>query len=423
MRPYEYNNILTGLTAEIAGLKERRPLAGRLRHLEGYVADVEELTAMLKSEVLERVRRETWLEADEGIDYGVQAENIQTLLPVEPKSVKAEEEDICAQLNKGLEELVETLFAISSVLDRHRSDEDYIKLFNDLQKEFNKSNVRRRAKTHYDQWREKVCLGQPSMEDMEEYRAGRLLNLFKKGMFAELVANMSSARHYPNEVVFHVTENDEPVKAKDVHKYYHSLHKVCDYRDGMLTTIPLKTGIYFYTHRKDKNASALRTAFFKYMYKVDLVQQEMQEMKKRRGVRLDELPASRHQILEKLAELVGYGEWVAPATDENILEMLYNALGVGIYELTDEDYEMSETLWSMLELTGNLRVVWQNLIGYFAEHHFFVSTLGSPALNEMFFDSREYYQNIDKGRPSYKRKSKKWAHVQPLLDRFVPRKE
>lgn len=423
MRPYEYNNILTGLTAEIAGLKERRPLAGRLRHLEGYVADVEELTAMLKSEVLERVRRETWLEADEGIDYGVQAENIQTLLPVEPKSVKAEEEDICAQLNKGLEELVETLFAISSVLDRHRSDEDYIKLFNDLQKEFNKSNVRRRAKTHYDQWREKVCLGQPSMEDMEEYRAGRLLNLFKKGMFAELVANMSSARHYPNEVVFHVTENDEPVKAKDVHKYYHSLHKVCDYRDGMLTTIPLKAGIYFYTHRKDKNASALRTAFFKYMYKVDLVQQEMQEMKKRRGVRLDELPASRHQILEKLAELVGYGEWVAPATDENILEMLYNALGVGIYELTDEDYEMSETLWSMLELTGNLRVVWQNLIGYFAEHHFFVSTLGSPALNEMFFDSREYYQNIDKGRPSYKRKSKKWAHVQPLLDRFVPRKE
>lgn len=357
MRPYEYNNILTGLTAEIAGLKERRPLAGRLRHLEGNVADVEELTAMLKSEVLERVRRETWLEADEGIDYGVQAENIQTLLPVEPKSVKAEEEDICAQLNKGLEELVETLFAISSVLDRHRSDEDYIKLFNDLQKEFNKSNVRRRAKTHYDQWREKVCLGQPSMEDMEEYRAGRLLNLFKKGMFAEFVANMSSARHYPNEVVFHVTENDEPVKAKDVHKYYHSLHKVCDYRDGMLTTIPLKAGIYFYTHRKDKNASALRTAFFKYMYKVDLVQQEMQEMKKRRGVRLDELPASRHQILEKLAELVGYGEWVAPATDENILEMLYNALGVGIYELTDEDYEMSETLWSMLELTGNLRVV------------------------------------------------------------------
>jgi hypothetical protein len=423
MKPIEFNKILTGLTADITGLNERRPTAGRLKHLEAYVLDVDELTAMLKSEVLERVKREIWLEADEDIDYAVQAENLQSLLPVEPKSMTADEEDVCAQLNKGLDELVETMYAISSALDRHRSDEDYIKLFNDQLKEFNKGKVRRRAKANYNKWREKVCLGQPSMEDMMEYRMVKLVNLFKKGMFAELVANMSSARHYPNEIVFQVTENDAPVTAKDVHKYYHSLHKICDYRDGMLTVIPLKAGIYFYTHRKDKNASTLRTDFFKYMYKVELVQQEMQELQKRRGARLDELPASRHQILEKLAELVGYGEWVAPATDENILEMLYNALGVGMYELTDEDHEMSETLWSMLELTGNLRVVWQNLIGYFAEHRFFVSTLGSPALNEMFFDTREYYQNIDKGRPSYKRKSKKWAHVQPLLDRFVPRKE
>ena len=30
---------------------------------------------------------------------------------------------------------------------------------------------------------------------------------------------------------------------------------------------------------------------------------------------------------------------------------------------------------------------------------------------------------IDKGRPSYQRKAKKWARIQPLLDRFVPRKE
>ena len=151
MRPCEYNNIITGLTAEIAGLKERRPSVGRLKHLEGYLADVEEQTAMLKSEVLERVKREIWLEADEGIDYAVQAENIQSLLPMELKSVKAEEEDICAQLNKGLDELVDTLYAISSALDRHRSDEDYIKLFNDLLKDFNKSKVRRRAKAHYDQ--------------------------------------------------------------------------------------------------------------------------------------------------------------------------------------------------------------------------------------------------------------------------------
>ena len=63
-------------------------------------------------------------------------------------------------------------------------------------------------------------------------------------------------------------------------------------------------------------------------------------------------------------------------------------LVVGIYELTGEDAEMSDTLWSMLEATGNLRVAWQNLIGYFAEKRFFNPTLGSPALNDMFFGNK-----------------------------------
>jgi hypothetical protein len=94
-----------------------------------------------------------------------------------------------------------------------------------------------------------------------------------------------------------------------------------------------------------------------------------------------------------------------------------------LYELTGDEAAMSETFWSTLEQVGNQRVVWQNLIGYFAEHRFFSPNLGAPALNEMFFDTTEYYQNIDKGRPSYQRKAKKWARIQPLLDRFVPRKE
>ena len=164
-------------------------------------------------------------------------------------------------------------------------------------------------------------------------------------------------------------------------------------------------------------------AFFKYMMKIDFAQQAMQEIRQRQGVRLAELPDSRRGILEWLAEMVGYGEWLPPATAEKILEMLHNALGVGMYELTGDEAAMSETFWSTLEQVGNQRVVWQNLIGYFAEHRFFSPNLGAPALNEMFFDTTEYYQNIDKGRPSYQRKAKKWARIQPLLDRFVPRKE
>ena len=63
------------------------------------------------------------------------------------------------------------------------------------------------------------------------------------------------------------------------------------------------------------------------------------------------------------------------------------------------------------------------LPGYLADIGISALNLGAPALNEMFFDTTEYYQNIDKGRPSYQRKAKKWARIQPMLDRFMPRKE
>ena len=43
MKPCDYINILAGLTAEITGLKERRPSAGRWHTVMGIVADVEEL--------------------------------------------------------------------------------------------------------------------------------------------------------------------------------------------------------------------------------------------------------------------------------------------------------------------------------------------------------------------------------------------
>jgi hypothetical protein len=208
-----------------------------------------------------------------------------------------------------------------------------------------------------------------------------------------------------------------------LYKYYRCLRSVCDFEKGMLVVNAKKVGTHFNAFRKEKGAKQRRTAFFKCMQKVEFAQQDMQALRERHGVRLAALPDSRRGILEALAELVGYGEWVAPASDERIMEMLQNALGVGIYELTGEDAEMSETLWSMLEATGKLRVAWQNLIGYFAEKRFFNPTLGSPALNEMFFGNKELYQNIDKGRPGYKHKSKKWAQVLPLLDRFVPKKD
>ena len=423
MRPLEYNKIITELAEWISGLKERRPSAGRRLLVESMTADTDEVADGLQRDVMERVSREIVLDADEGIDYKALADGVQPLLPVELKSPTDSETEACQQLNDALERLQELLLGIAGELVRHRKDEAYVKLYEREQRTFTRNHGVSRARLEYEEWKEKECLGSPSMEDLEAYRADMLLAMFDAGVFEEKVAGMSRNRRINGEVDFDGLIERHRIAPEDLYKYYRCLRSVCDFEKGMLVVNAKKVGTHFNAFRKEKGAKQRRTAFFKCMQKVEFAQQDMQALRERHGVRLAALPDSRRGILEALAELVGYGEWVAPASDERIMEMLQNALGVGIYELTGEDAEMSETLWSMLEATGKLRVAWQNLIGYFAEKRFFNPTLGSPALNEMFFGNKELYQNIDKGRPGYKHKSKKWAQVLPLLDRFVPKKD
>ena len=391
--------------------------------MESMTADTEEVADGLQRDVMERVSHEIVLDADEGIDYKALADGVQPLLPVELKWPTADEAEACQQLNDALERLQELLLGIAAELVRHRKDEAYVKLYEREQKTFTRNHGVSRARLEYEEWKEKECLGSPSMEELVDYRADMLLAMFDAGVFEEKVAGMGNTRRINGEVDFDGLIERHKIAPEDLYKYYRCLRSVCDFEKGMLVVNAKKVGTHFNAFRKEKGAKQRRTAFFKFMQKVEFAQQDMLALRERHGVRLAALPDSRRGILEALAELVGYGEWVAPASDERIMEMLQNALGVGIYELTGEDAEMSETLWSMLEATGKLRVVWQNLIGYFAEKRFFLSTLGSPALNEMFFGNKELYQNIDKGRPGYKHKSKKWARVLPLLDRFVPKKD
>ena len=277
----EYNKILTGLTNDVSGLRDRRPSAGRELLMRSIVADMEELMPVLKSEVLERVSREIVLDADEGIDYGSLAEGLQVLLPVELREPTAEEEATCSRLNESAEGLADLLFGIADALDRHHKDEDYIKLYEDEVRKFAKSRGRKTALRSYERWREKDCLGMPTMEDLENYRAGKLLKLFKTGMFDEDVSTTQWARHYPDEVVLQVPENDDQLSHKNIHKYYYALRKICDYDEQGLPVNPIKAGIYFYTHRKDKNAKEHRRAFLKYMTKIDLAQKEMALVRQR----------------------------------------------------------------------------------------------------------------------------------------------
>lgn len=423
MKPADYNKILIGLIEKIPGLSEVRPSAGRVHLVLYYAVDTAELMDSLTQDVLTRVSREIVLDADEGIDYAALAENLQPLLPVELKSPTADEADALRELNDKLDKLLDTLLGIADELVRHRKDDEYVRLYEGELRTFTRYGGMRRASLDYQEWKEKVCLGSPSMEELEEYRADKLLCMFEAGVFEERVSRMGKTRRVNGEVVFDGVIERHKIAPDDVWKNYRCLLRLFDFVDGMLVVKPKQVGIHFYANREEKNARQKRMAILKYKQKVELSQQDMQALRERPGVRLAALPESRKDILNALAELVGYGEWVAPASAENILMMLQNALGVGMYELTGEDAEMSEMFWSLLEATGKLRVVWQNLIGYFAEKRFFSPSLGSPALNEMFFGNKELYQNIDKGRPSYGRKSKKWAQVLPLLDRFVPKKE
>lgn len=423
MKPADYNKILTGLIEQIPGLNKARPSAGRLHLVLYYSIDTGELVDGLTQDVLTRVSREIVLDADEGIDYAALAEELQPLLPVELKSPTADEADALREFNDKLDKLLDTLLGIADELVRHRKDDEYVRLYEAELRTFTRNGGVRRARLDYQEWKEKECLGSPSMEELEEYRADKLLCMFEAGVFEERVSRMGKTRRVNGEVVFDGVIERHKIAPDDVWKNYRCLLRLFDYVDGMLVVKPKQVGNHFYANREEKNARQKRMAILKYKQKVELSQQDMQALCERRGVRLAALPDSRKAILESLTELVGYGEWVAPASAEKILTMLQNALGVGMYELTGEDAEMSETFWSLLEATGKLRVVWQNLIGYFAEKRFFSPSLGSPALNEMFFGNKELYQNIDKGRPSYGRKSKKWAQVLPLLDRFVPKKE
>ena len=133
----------------------------------------------------------------------------------------------------------------------------------------------------------------------------------------------------------------------------------------------------------------------------------------------NDLPQTRQAIILELDRLIGLGDWVN-TTPERICVMMRQVLGVGRIPLTPEEQEMSETLWSMLDTMEHLRITWLNLVGYFSGHQLLNDRKGGPALCKMFFGTTDKYQNINKGRPQYDRKSRKYAAIQPLLNKFRP---
>ena len=274
----EISKILAGLTDWISGLNEKRPSAGRKHLLQYLTEDAEELVDLLHKDVLEPVSRDIVLDADEDVDYAAMAEKLQSLMPVVLRKPNAVEKAACEHLKVAVERLTETLTAIADELDRHRTDDEYVRLFEREMRTFVKNKGLLRAKRAYDRWRERECLGAPTKEDLEEYIREKLLKLFKTGIFSERVARMRGAKHYDDEILLPVPDDDGVVTAKDIHKHYYCLRKLCDFDERGLTLNPLLAGIYFYTHRKEENAKEYRRALLKYMTKIDLAQQEMMQI-------------------------------------------------------------------------------------------------------------------------------------------------
>ena len=123
------------------------------------------------------------------------------------------------------------------------------------------------------------------------------------------------------------------------------------------------------------------------------------------------LNTSRQEIFDQLLALADKGGWMNGVTADAIKTMIRQVL------------QKSETLWQLLEKGrgDRVRIVWQNLIGYFVDRKLLPSTIGAPALNKMFFGDDKGYTNIDKGRPSKGLMTADFESLVSLLDAYLPR--
>lgn len=123
------------------------------------------------------------------------------------------------------------------------------------------------------------------------------------------------------------------------------------------------------------------------------------------------LYTSRQEILDQLLALADKGGWLNGVTADAIKTVMQQVL------------QESETLWQLLEKGrgDRVRIVWQNLIGYFVDRKLLPSTIGAPALNKMFIGDDKGYTNIDKGRPSKGLMTADFESLLPLLDTYVPK--
>ena len=273
----EYTEILDELKRKIAELVSREPSAGRLYYLMGIEADLEEMTGKLRADVLEKVSRDIVLDADEGIDYTAQSESLRTFLPVVLKGQNPEEQEFCRNLEEKIDALGSVLSQIAANLVRRHSHDEFARLYDNEKRRYLNSGTAGRARQTFEDWRVYQCFGEPTLEDIEDYRLEKMLNMFDKGALASMSKHVKHIKRFPNEVDFEQLD-EESERKKHFYKSYTALRRMTDWQDGYLVALPDRIGQYFYVSSHDENAKSHRSSLLKYLHKIDMVQQERRKL-------------------------------------------------------------------------------------------------------------------------------------------------
>lgn len=271
---FDYKNLLDTLFEKVERMRTERPTAGTRYRLMGLAADVAEATEMMTQEVLERVTKEVVLDADTGIDYTETGERVQAMVLTAPND---DLQEATQGVNDALATLSDVLLKIAVQLTRHCNNDEYARLYEQEKKRYLNSGTAQRARGKYTDWKDSVCYGSPSMEDIEDYRLEKVVRIFEKGVLTSRVEHVRRATRYPNELDFDLLPDDNPFK-KTAYRYYSELRKMVDWQDGYLVVMPHRIGQHFYMSRHEENAKSHRTNLLKYMHKITLAQEERRKL-------------------------------------------------------------------------------------------------------------------------------------------------
>lgn len=266
----DVKNILTGLFDRLSGLRAERPTAGTKFRLMGMVADIAEVAQTLQQEVLLRVSQEAALDVDVDVDFADLAEQVMSM-ELMPANIDLQEQT--EQVNDALGALSAVLAQIDDQLSRRHKDEEYARVYEQEKRRYMNSGTPGRARRTFDDWLYDVCTGMPNLEHINDYVTEKLVHMFEKGVFNAKVEHIQRATRYPAEFDFSQLDDDHKLR-KTVHKHYSEFRKLVDYYDGYLVVDPVKVGRHFFASRHEENAKAHRSAFMKYMHKIELAQQE-----------------------------------------------------------------------------------------------------------------------------------------------------